>query len=157
MILRSLKNLHKFLNNLNPANRVDLHTCLTVQVENLHAMSHFKNQLQTALRYARNLANTIYESIKRVVPWVADYFTHDSSYYPVVEQTTPLHAILRMSHLKPINEAAQCQTEGADERIGFLQWKGRPSAQRASGDNKSLTPGHFLLTCTVPHIHQQRK
>ena len=86
MILRDLKDLHKFLDNLNPAYPVDLHTCLTVQVENFHAMSHFKDQLQTVLQYARNLANTVYESIKRVVPWAADYFTHDSSYYP-------LHAI----------------------------------------------------------------
>ena len=72
MILRGLKDLHKFLDNLNPAYNVDLHTCLTVQVENLHAMSHFKDQLQTTLQYARNLANTVYESIKRVVPWAAD-------------------------------------------------------------------------------------
>jgi len=43
MILRpGLKDLHKFLDNLNPAFTVDLHMCLTVQVENLHAMSHFK-------------------------------------------------------------------------------------------------------------------
>ena len=43
MILRlGLKDLHKFLDNLNPAYTLDLHMCLTVQVENLHAMSHFK-------------------------------------------------------------------------------------------------------------------
>ena len=97
MILRDPKDLHKFLDNLNPAYPVDLHTCLTVQVENLHVMSHFKDLLQTVLQYARNLANTVYESTKRVVPWAADYFTHDLSYYP-------LHAIPRMSHLKPISQ-----------------------------------------------------
>ena len=111
MILRVLKNLHKFLNNLNPAYTVDLHMCLTVQVENLHAMSHFKNQLETALQYARNLANTVYESIKRVVPWAADYLTHDTSYYLVVEQATPLHAIPRMSHLKAMRQLNARQKE----------------------------------------------
>ena len=48
-------------------------------MENLRAMSHFKDQLQTTLQYARNLANTVCESIKRVVPWAADYIYSDSS------------------------------------------------------------------------------
>jgi len=73
--------------------------CLMVQVENLHAMSHFKDQLQTTLQYARNLASTVNESKKRVVPWAADYFTHNSSHYPAVKQAMPPHAIPRMSHL----------------------------------------------------------
>lgn len=62
MILRpGLKDLHKFLDNLNPAYTLDLHMCLRVQVENLHAMSHFKDQLKTALlmQCARNLADTV--------------------------------------------------------------------------------------------------
>ena len=43
MILRpGLKDLHKFLDNLNPAYTLDLHMCLTVQVEKLHAIIHFK-------------------------------------------------------------------------------------------------------------------
>lgn len=86
MILSGLKDLH------NPAYTVDLHTRQTVQVENLHALSHLQNQLQTTLQYANNLANTVYERIKRIVPWFADYFTHNSSYYPIVVQATPLHA-----------------------------------------------------------------
>lgn len=59
MILSGLKDLHKFVDNLNPAYTVDLHKCLTVQVENLHAMSHFKDQLKTTLQYARSLANSM--------------------------------------------------------------------------------------------------
>ena len=129
MILRGLKDLHKFLDNLNPAYNVDLHTCLTVQVENLHAMSHFsKDQLQTTLQYARNLANTVYESIKRVVPWAADYFTHDSSYYPVVEQATPPHAIPRMSHLKPTRQLNATQK---DQMREWASDNGRVVRQRS--------------------------
>ena len=82
MILNGLKDLEASVNEHNSSYTIDLYTCLTVQVENLHAMGHFKGQFPTALQYARNLANTVYESIKRVAPWSAYYYTHDKSYYP---------------------------------------------------------------------------
>ena len=101
MILEGLRALQQLLKELSPNYEVDLHTCLTVQVENLHAMGHFKDQFPTLLEYARNLANTVYESIKRVVQWAAYYYTHEKSYHPVVSQATPLNALPRISHLKP--------------------------------------------------------
>jgi len=58
----------------------------------------------TLLQYARNLANTVYESIKHVVPWSAYYFTRDKSYYPVLRQSTPLNAIPKLEHLKAIRQ-----------------------------------------------------
>jgi len=64
-------------------------------------MGHFKDQFPTSLQYARNLANTVYESTQRVVRWAAYYYTHKKSYYPVIPQITPLNALPRMSHLKP--------------------------------------------------------
>ena len=148
----------QFLDNLNPAYNVDLHTCLTVQVDKLHAISHFMDQLQTTLQYARNLAYTVYElSIKRVVPWAAHYFTHDSLCYPVVEQAAPLHAIPRISHLKPTRQL------NATQKDQMRQWasdNGRAVRQRSVRQLRrpqSLSPGHFLSICTVPPIHQQRK
>ena len=63
-----------------------------------------------------NLANTVYESIKRVVQWAAYYYTHEKSYYPVVGQATPLNALPRMSHLKP----ARKLNDG--ERESMLEW-----------------------------------
>ena len=76
---------YKFLDNLNPACTVDLHTSLSVQEENLHTMSHFKDH---------GTWQTLVWKHKRDVPWAADYFTHDSSYYPVLEQAT----LLKMYH-----------------------------------------------------------
>ena len=67
MILNGLKDLEASVKEHNSSYTIDLYTCLTVQDENLHAMGHFKDQFPTALQYARNLANTVYESIKRVV------------------------------------------------------------------------------------------
>ena len=78
-----------------------MYTCLTVQVENLHAMGHFKMQFPTLLQYAQNPANTVYESMKRVVQWAAYYYTPEKSYDSVVSQGTPLDALARMTHLKP--------------------------------------------------------
>ena len=67
-------------------------------------MGHFKDHFPTSLQYARNLANTVYESIKRVVRRAAFYYTHEKSYYPVIPQITPLNALSRMSHLKPMRK-----------------------------------------------------
>ena len=116
MILEGLRALQQLLKELNPSYEVDLHTFLTVPVENLHAMGHFKDQFPTLLEYARNLANTVYESIKTVVQWAAYYYTHETSYYPVVSQVTPLNALSRMSHLKPTRKLND------RERDVMLEW-----------------------------------
>ena len=71
---RTTKTINPRQGNLIPACNVDLHTCLTVQVKNLHVMGHFKDQLQTTLQCAHNLANIVYESIKRVIPWATHYY-----------------------------------------------------------------------------------
>lgn len=76
MILEGLQDLKELLQELNASYKVDLHSCLTVLVENRHVIGHFKDQFPTALQYARNLGNTVYESIKRVVQWAAYYYTH---------------------------------------------------------------------------------
>ena len=70
MILEGLRALELLLKELGPNYKIDLYTCLTVQVKNLHAMGPFKEQFPTLLQYAQNLANTVYESIKRVVQCV---------------------------------------------------------------------------------------
>ena len=106
----------QLLKELSPNYKIDLYTCLTVQVENVHAMGHFKEQFPTLLQYAQNLANTVYESIKRVVQWAAYYYTHEKSYYPVVCQATPLNALPLMTHLKPATKLND------REREMMLEW-----------------------------------
>ena len=87
-------------------------------METPDAMSHLKDQLQTTLQYAHNLVHTVFESIKRVFTWTADYFTDKLSYCPVVEQATPLDAISK-NEAPWANEAAQYQTKKPDDRIAF--------------------------------------
>ena len=120
-ILDGLRALEELLKELNANYKIDLYTCLTVQVENLHAMGHFKEQFPTLLQYAQNLANTVYESIKSVVQWAAYYYTRDKSYYPVVSQATPLNALPRMSHLKPVRKLKKTRARG-DVGMGSKQW-----------------------------------
>ena len=104
MIVNGLKDLGALVKEQNPSFAIDLYSCLTVRVENLHAVGHFKDQFPTLLQYARNLANTENESIKRVVPWRAYYFTHDKSFYPVLRQSTPVNANPKLEHLNTRRE-----------------------------------------------------
>ena len=67
MILEELRALEQLLKEPSLNYTIDVYTCLTLQVENLHTMGHFKEQFPSSLQYAQNLANTVYESIKRVV------------------------------------------------------------------------------------------
>ena len=136
MILEGLKALKQLLKELSPNYKIDLYTCLAVQVENLHAMGHFKEQFPTLLQYAQNLANTVHESIKRVVQWAAYYYTHEKSYYPVVSQATPLNALPRMTHLKPARKLND------REREVMLEWaanNGKAVRQRTG------TPGNYKV------------
>ena len=128
MILNGLKDLEALVKEHNPSHTIDLHSCLTVQVENLHAVGHFKDQFPTLLQYARNLANTVYESIKRVVPWSAYYFTHDKSYYPILRQSTPLNAISKLEHLKAIR---QLNRQERDLMIEWTTTNGQAARQRS--------------------------
>ena len=82
------QSMARLQNNLKSINEdylgdVDLRTLLTTIVENLHAVSHFKNETFIALQYARDFGTIAKESLKRTTKWSAKCFTHDKSFYPV--------------------------------------------------------------------------
>lgn len=58
-------------------------TLLTTLVENLHVVSHFKNETFTALQYAQDFGTISKESFKRTTKWGTKYFTQGKPYYPV--------------------------------------------------------------------------
>ena len=76
---------------------VELLTLLTTQVENLHAVSHFKHETFSALNYSQDFGTIEKESLKRITKWAAKYFTHDRSYYPVPDTSMPLSALSTMA------------------------------------------------------------
>ena len=85
LLEQGMARLQNNLKNINEdyVGDVDLRTLLTTIVENLHAVSHFKNETFTALQYARDFGTIAKESLKRTTKWSAKYFTHDKSFYPV--------------------------------------------------------------------------
>jgi len=151
MMQKGLQDLQELLQELNTSYQVDLHSCLTVQVENLHATGHFKDQFPTSLHYARNLANAVYESIKRVVRWAAYYYTHEKTYYPVIPQITPLNALPRMSHLKPTRKLKN------GEQVLMREWAanyGKAVRQRTvSQETTMFKAGTFLHITIKPVCH----
>ena len=83
MINEGLTRLQSNIAKRNPELTVNPEALLTVKVENLHAVSHFKHPTCMQLHYARDFGTTALESAKRMTQWSAFYFTHSTSYYPV--------------------------------------------------------------------------
>ena len=82
--------LHSTIQEINKDKDKDLHSCITTQVQNLHAVGHFKDEFPTVLNFACNLGNSVYETIKMITTWAAYYSPHPIPYYPVPETTIAL-------------------------------------------------------------------
>ena len=81
MIYTELTKLQQTINDTAHGNfQMDVQSLLTLCVENIHVIGHFKQQFPTMLEHARNLSNTVRESLKRIASWAAVYYTHRDSY-----------------------------------------------------------------------------
>ncbi len=119
MIASGISALVKLISEINPDYKIDLHSCLTMDVENLHAVGHYKEQIPTMLHHIRNLATSVYESLKRVVPWSAYYYTKPQSYYPVPEHNMKLADLPKLKSSKQhtdltVNEIEEMRSWAAD-------------------------------------------
>ena len=85
LLLNGVNNLIRNITNVSPEynDSIDWQTLITTQVENLHAVSHFKLETFSALQYAVDFGTILKESLKRITKWGAKYYTHPSSYYTV--------------------------------------------------------------------------
>jgi len=104
-----LERLDKNTDILSPRFSIKPEVCLTIQVENVHAVSHFKHPTCTLLEYARDFGNNMKESLKRATKWSAYYFTHASSYYPVPKTKVPLTDIPKIKRLPVLAMTKQDQ------------------------------------------------
>ena len=77
------------------ADDILLETLLTTQVENLHAVSHFKHETFTVLQYAQDFGTIVKESIKRTSRWAAKYYTHDRLYFLSLNLPCPFQPLQR--------------------------------------------------------------
>ena len=73
--------------------------CLTIQIENVHAVSHFKHPTCTLLEYAREFGNSMKETLKQATKWSAYSFTQANSYYPVPQTKVPLTDVPKLKRL----------------------------------------------------------
>ena len=63
--------------------QVELSTLLTTQIENLHAVSHFKHETFSVLNYAQDFGTIVKESLRRITQWAAKYYTHTNKLLPI--------------------------------------------------------------------------
>ena len=106
LLENGLERLDKNIDVLSPTFSIKPEVCLTIQVENVHAVSHFKHPTCTLLEYARDFGNNMKESLKRATKWSAYYFTHANSYYPVPETKVPLGDIPKIKCL-PVRDMSK--------------------------------------------------
>ena len=97
MINQGLERLQRNIMKMKPELTVNPEALLTVKVENLRAVSHFKHPTCMHLHYARDFGSTALESAKRATQWSAFYFTHSTSYYPVPSTQIHLQDFPRMT------------------------------------------------------------
>lgn len=93
LVEKGLNKLRLNLAQVNPTYKIEPEVCLTLQVESQHAVSHFKHPSRTVLEYARDLGNTMHESLKHTSQWSAYYFTHRCSYCLLPENSISLRDI----------------------------------------------------------------
>ena len=99
MINQGLARLQKIITKIKPELTVNPEALLTVNVENLYAVSHFKHPICMQLHYVR-FGSTALESAKRTTLWSAFYFTHSTSYYPLPSTQIHLQDFPRMTQQK---------------------------------------------------------
>jgi len=105
LVEKGLNKLRINLAEVKPTHKIEPEVCLTLQVES----QHFKNAFCTGLEYARDLGNTMHESLKCTSQWSACYFTERHSYHPLPENSISLRDI-------PKEMSQADQTEWAQQR-----------------------------------------
>ncbi|VDI02841.1 Hypothetical predicted protein [Mytilus galloprovincialis] len=96
MMHSSMSSLVDITSTTNPSYKPNLKSCLTTVVENLHSLSHVKQDLPSKLQYCRDFGNIFTEIVKRITNWSAYYFTKDSSYYPLPDSAINLNGIPKL-------------------------------------------------------------
>ena len=119
---------------------VDLRTLLRTLVENINAVSHFKNETFTASQYAQDFGTILKESLKRTTKWGAKYFTHEISYYPVPESSMEFKDVNVMKPLPVVNIDPQIETVMKDLVDRYLPFRQRTVRSETTKDKAGALP-----------------
>ena len=101
MLLRGLKKLKENCESFN-YNEVNLLSCMTLSVENLHSTLNRKQGTQTLVSYAQDFATTIKQSIKVGTKWSVHYFTSRERWYPLPNSVVSLASLQRKQITRPV-------------------------------------------------------
>ena len=93
---------------------LNLESLLTLNVENQHAVTHFKKETFTLYEYAQIFGSSVEEGVKRVTPWSAHYYTHPSSYY--LAEPSAAGQLVSVEIPKPVGERLS-RNEEAEMRL----------------------------------------
>ena len=146
---------------------LNLLSCMTLDVENIHSIVHHKDPLCTVLDYARNFGNAAKEGLKRSTHWSAHYFTNRKSWYPVPERAMNLSAIPVLPPLPAIPMAPQgiqamrdwAQTFGAAVRQRSVRQEttmARAGTLPSYLYQKEIQPGEWVCLDQSTSQDQQR-
>ena len=97
-------------------NEVNLLSCMTLSVENLHSAVNRRQGIQTLVSYEQDFAKTIKESIKAVAKWSVLYFIIREGWYPLPDSVVYLASLQfpkRTKNLpgKMLNSDQKCEMQ----------------------------------------------
>ncbi|XP_066920118.1 uncharacterized protein [Clytia hemisphaerica] len=96
--------------------RVNLLSCMTLAVENLHSAVNKKQGTQTLVSYAQSFASSVKESIKSATEWSAHYFTSRERWYPLP------NTVLSLSDLDFPKRAKRNQGLTREQKREMREW-----------------------------------
>ena len=117
MLLRSIK---KHKENCEPFNhnKVNLPSCMTLPVENLHSAVNRRQGTQTLVSYMEDFETTIKESIKPVTNWGVHYFTTRERWYWLPDSAVSLASLQFPNRTKNLSG----KTLNSDQKRRTLEW-----------------------------------
>ena len=116
--------------------KADLLSCLTLDVEHLHATSHRKHPLMSKKEYCRSLGNTAKESMKRLPTSSFFYFTSvKRPWYPKPQRMTDL---CDLSVIEPLPDV-KMNASDVEEMWTFASTFGAAVRQRTNRQETTMS------------------
>ncbi|CAB4014850.1 Hypothetical predicted protein [Paramuricea clavata] len=132
-----------------PNYELDISTLLSTVVENLHAVSHFKSDTFSYLKYAMDFGSIVKESLKRTTNWSAKYFTHPRSYYPVPVNHMKLSDAVYMTPLPSITMSQEDQQLMRDWLEPYRPVRQRTVRSETTKDKAGALPPNVYVNAST--------
>ena len=126
---------------------------MTLDVKHFHSTTHVKSDVMYMLQYCPSFGNCVKENVKRLSVWIAFYFTHPRSWYPLPED---LIQFQKMSTMKPL-PARELSLDGRQKMTEFANVYGRVVRQRSVRQETTMgKAGTLPSACYETNLPVQR-